>query len=81
MRHEWNRLSAVFRPVGRDEECTIECQHCGTVKIQVWHYDGTVSPARYAYPEDYLAQGIGRIGQAGMAALRLESRSRRQRAR
>lgn len=37
---------------------------------------GTLVANRYTYPEGYGSGGIGRIGQRGLAAIRMESLKR-----
>ncbi|MEW9530787.1 hypothetical protein [Microbispora sp. NPDC049125] len=41
-----------------------------------WEPDGTVSRVRYAYPDGYTSNGMGRVTSGGMKAMRVAMRGR-----
>ncbi|GLW66234.1 hypothetical protein Arub01_44780 [Actinomadura rubrobrunea] len=74
--HAWDpRTSAVQRANGRIH-WTVECSTCGTIRTRVMTPSGGIVGNRYSYPEGYQSGGIGRIGQRGLAAIRMESLKR-----
>lgn len=74
--HSWDpRTSAVQRSAGRIH-WTIECSSCGTTRTRIMTTSGAIVANRYTYPEGYSSDGIGRIGQRGLAAIRMESLKR-----
>lgn len=54
----------------------MECDRCTALKVMTWEPDGTVSRVRYAYPDGYTSNGMGRVTSGGMKAMRVAMRGR-----
>jgi hypothetical protein len=74
--HSWSPGTSSVNRTGGRIHWTIECSSCGTVRTRIMTPTGTLVANRYTYPEGYGSGGIGRIGQRGLAAIRMESLKR-----
>ncbi|GAA5083876.1 hypothetical protein HNP84_009991 [Thermocatellispora tengchongensis] len=71
--HAWDQARSTVRRSDGRVSWTVECSTCGTVRTRVMTTGGEIVANRYTYPEGYQSDGIGRIGQSGLALIRMES--------